>query len=216
MRILLANEAVKAPEALKRISYRSSVISRRAATPLRSYLPIPPPAGRHIVTADSWSIADVGLDRAIADVAGWRPDVCFSHNMRLLDVDERLCAGWPTFKMMHGYFGTCLSGHKAFAFPGLEPCTRVCGPACLVYYLPRHCGNLRPAVMATQYAWARRQQGLFGQYSGIVVASDHMRRDISGTTSGSSACTPSRSARNGARSRPRRAHRWWTFSSSAG
>ena len=96
--------------------------------------------------------------------------------MRQLDVDGRLATSWPTFKMMHGYFGTCVSGHKAFAFPSPEPCTRVCGIGCLAYYLPRHCGQLRAGLMMEQYAWARRQQDLFGEYAGIVVASEHMRR----------------------------------------
>jgi glycosyltransferase involved in cell wall biosynthesis len=97
--------------------------------------------------------------------------------MRQLDVDERLCAEWPTFKMMHGYFGTCVSGHKAFSFPSVEPCPRTCGPACLAYFLPRRCGQLRPDLMMRQYAWARRQQRLFGRYAGVVVASGHMRRE---------------------------------------
>jgi glycosyltransferase involved in cell wall biosynthesis len=97
--------------------------------------------------------------------------------MRLLEVDERLSAAWPTFKMMHGYFGACVSGHKAFSFPSVQPCPRVCGPGCLVYFLPRKCGQLRPDVMAAQYGWARRQQRLFNRYAGVVVASDHMRRE---------------------------------------
>jgi glycosyltransferase involved in cell wall biosynthesis len=79
--------------------------------------------------------------------------------------------------MMHGYFGACVSGHKAFSFPAREPCPRVCGPGCLVYYLPRRCGHLRPDVMMAQYSWARRQQRLFTRYAGIVVGSDHMRRE---------------------------------------
>ena len=97
--------------------------------------------------------------------------------MRRLDVEGRLATTWPTFKMMHGYFGACVSGHKAFAFPSPEPCTRVCGIGCLAYYLPRRCGQLRAGVMMEQFAWARRQQDLFAEYAGIVVASEHMRRE---------------------------------------
>jgi glycosyltransferase involved in cell wall biosynthesis len=97
--------------------------------------------------------------------------------MRRLDVEARVVASWPTVKMMHGYFGACLSGHKAFAFPEVTPCTRVCGPACLAHYLPRHCGQLRPALMVEQFGWARRQQRLFDAYAGVVVASEHMRRE---------------------------------------
>jgi glycosyltransferase involved in cell wall biosynthesis len=122
-------------------------------------------------------VADEGIDRAFGAAREWCPDVCFSHNMRRLDVDARLAAAWPTFKMMHGYFGACLSGHKAFAFPALEPCTRRCGAGCLAYYLPRRCGQLRPGLMVEQFGWALRQQRLFGEYAGVVVASEHMRRE---------------------------------------
>jgi glycosyltransferase involved in cell wall biosynthesis len=179
MRILLANEARHGGGGVE--TYLASLVPRledRGHTVAMLYANAAAETGpTRIVTREAWSVADEGLDRAIAAVRAWQPDVCFSHNMRILDVDERLSAAWPTFKMMHGYFGACLSGHKAFSFPGLEPCTRSCGPGCLVYYLPRHCGQLRPAVMAVQYSWARRQQRLFSRYAGIVVASDHMRRE---------------------------------------
>jgi glycosyltransferase involved in cell wall biosynthesis len=179
MRILLANEArhggggvetylASLPPALTRRGHEVALLYANASTdegPTR------------ISTRESWSVADLGLDGAIAKARAWRPDVCFSHNMRVLDVDERLADEWPTFKMMHGYFGTCVSGHKAFSFPRVEPCTRRCGAGCLAYYLPRRCGQLRFDVMTSQYSWAMRQQRLFNHYAGVVVASDHMRRE---------------------------------------
>jgi glycosyltransferase involved in cell wall biosynthesis len=76
--------------------------------------------------------------------------------------------------MMHGYFGTCISGQKAHAFPGVAPCSREFGPACLALYLPRHCGRRRPLGMFEQYAWASRQRALLSTYSHVVVASAHM------------------------------------------
>ncbi len=122
----------------------------------------------------SASVADDGLEAAVGKMREWRPDVCFSHNMRALDVDERLAQQGPVVKMLHGYFGTCVSGHKAHAFPGVVPCAREFGPPCLALYLPRRCGQLRPARMFTQYAWASRQRALFDVYSQVVVASAHM------------------------------------------
>jgi glycosyltransferase involved in cell wall biosynthesis len=121
------------------------------------------------------SVADEGLDAAVARIREWGPDVCFTHNMRHLDVDERLIAAWPVVKMMHGFFGTCLGGHKAVTFPAVEPCTRLCGTACLPVYLPRRCGQLRPLVMLQQHAWHARQRALFPRYAGIVVTSEYMR-----------------------------------------
>jgi len=123
------------------------------------------------------SVADDGLEPAVARLKAWRPDVCFSNNMRYLGVEERLMADWPVVKMMHGFFGTCLGGHKATTFPGVDPCTRLCGPACLPIYLPRRCGQLRPLLMVKQYQWAVHQRELFRRYGGIVVTSDYMRAE---------------------------------------
>jgi glycosyltransferase involved in cell wall biosynthesis len=77
--------------------------------------------------------------------------------------------------MMHGHFGTCVSGQKAYTFPSLVACTRPFGPGCLAYYLPRRCGQANPFVMATEYRWGVEQQSLFDRYRSIVVASRFMR-----------------------------------------
>lgn len=179
MRILLANEARAGGGGVE--SYLASLVpgleARGHETALLYANSADAEGPTRIATREAWSVTDLGLERAVAGARAWRPDVCVSHNMRLLDVDEALAAEWPTFKMMHGYFGTCVSGHKAFSFPSIEPCPRVCGAGCLVYFLPRKCGQLRPDVMAAQYSWARRQQRLFERYAGVVVASDHMRRE---------------------------------------
>ena len=128
-----------------------------------------------ISTAESWSVADSGFAAAISAARQWRPDVCFAHNMRNLDIDEALLGLGAVVKMMHGYFGSCVSGQKAFLFPTPVQCRRVCGPACLVYYAPRRCGQLRPTQVLSNYRWAARQRALFARYRSIVVASGHMR-----------------------------------------
>jgi glycosyltransferase involved in cell wall biosynthesis len=120
------------------------------------------------------SVSDDGLDAALGRMRAWRPDVCFSHNLRQLEVEERIASEWPVVKMMHGYFGTCVGGQKAHAFPGVVPCRREFGPPCLALYLPRRCGQRRPLAMLEQYGWAIRQRGLFDRYAEIVVASHHM------------------------------------------
>jgi len=179
MRILLANEARRGGGGVE--TYLASLVDtlvRRGHDVALLYANPSAEQGPTSVPArDAWSVADEGLDRAITAVRAWRPDVCFSHNMRPLDVDDRLTREWPTVKMMHGYFGACLSGQKAFSFPSLVACTRRCDAGCLAYYLPRRCGQRRPDLMLAQYAWAMRQQRLFPRYAGIVVASDHMRRE---------------------------------------
>lgn len=125
------------------------------------------------------SVTDDGMDGAIGQVRNWRPDVCFSHNMRELEVDEALTAQWPVVKMMHGYFGTCISGQKAHAFPRIVPCSRTFGAPCLALYLPRRCGQLRPLRMIEQYDWATRQRRMLDRYAHVVVAGAHMAREYS-------------------------------------
>ena len=179
MRILFANEARRGGGGVE--TYLASLVGPLTAhghdVALLYANPSAEPGPTCVPVRDAWSVADAGIERAIAAVRAWRPDVCFSHNMRPLDVDDRLTQEWPTVKMMHGYFGACVSGQKAFSFPSLVACTRRCDAACLAYYLPRRCGQLRPDVMLAQYAWAMRQQHLFSRYAAIIVASDHMRRE---------------------------------------
>lgn len=123
----------------------------------------------------AFSVLDSGLASAADQAARWAPDVVFSHNMRPLDVDLALLQRWPVVKMMHGYFGTCISGQKAYGVPSRKPCGKPFDAACLAYFFPRRCGQLSPLKMARQYGWAKRQQGLFSSYASIVVASEHMR-----------------------------------------
>ena len=180
MRILVSNEARSGGGGVE--SYLASVVPALRAAGHDTALLYANTAGERgpttIETGVSWSVKDLGLAPAIAQARAWRPDVCFAHNMRHLDIEAAIVAAWPTVKMMHAYAGACLSGHKAFSFPSLDPCDRVCGAGCLAYFLPRRCGRLRPDVMITQYAMARRQQALFPRYKAMVVASDHMKREF--------------------------------------
>jgi glycosyltransferase involved in cell wall biosynthesis len=130
-----------------------------------------------ISAAESWSVADAGLTAAIAKAKQWKPDVCFAHNMRDLDIDAALLDAGPVVKMMHGFFGTCVSGHKALLWPAPVQCDRRCGPACLIHYLPRRCGRRRPMDLLSGYRWAARQRSLFPRYASLVVASGYMRKE---------------------------------------
>src|SRR5262245_57588204 len=125
-------------------------------------------------TPDAIGVEDVGVEAAMAALRAFCPDVCFSHNMSPLEIDRRLIGHWPVVKMMHGYFGTCISGLKSHAFPDRCACDRSLGPACLALYGPRRCGRLDPVEMIRGYRWARAQRGLFDDYAAIVVASQHM------------------------------------------
>jgi glycosyltransferase involved in cell wall biosynthesis len=178
MRILFANDGIGDAGGVQTylgavmpaLAERGHQVAFLHEDPLRAGGQSPAPAG-----APHFCIAESGLDGAVAAALAWAPDVCFSHNMRVLEVDRRLAAAVPSVKMMHGYFGTCIGGQKTHLFPDAVPCGRRLGPPCLALYLPRHCGRLSPATMLRQYGWAREQNRLFARYAAFVVASAHMR-----------------------------------------
>jgi glycosyltransferase involved in cell wall biosynthesis len=126
----------------------------------------------------AFGVEDRGIDAAFDELREWRPDVAFSHNMGPLDVDRRLLDDRPVVKMLHGYFGTCVSGLKMHAFPSARACGRTFGPACLALYFPRRCGQLVPGAMVRGYRWAAEQRELFGRYGAVVVASRHMGDEV--------------------------------------
>jgi glycosyltransferase involved in cell wall biosynthesis len=180
MRILIAHDAAAGGGGVE--SYLAALMPALEAhghdvaflcTPSRSQ----PGPTRLDCVARVFSVDDEGLAAVVDRVRAWGPDVCFSHNMRLLDVEEQLLSVGPVVKMMHGYFGTCVSGQKAHTFPSVQPCSREFGLPCLGLYLPRRCGQLRPALMLEQFGWASRQRRLFKRYSHLVVASQHMTRE---------------------------------------
>ena len=191
MRILIANEALSGGGGVE--TYLATLVPALQAAGHEVGVLHDNPAAeagpQRIAPEGTWrtGVHDEGLDGAIARVRGFAPDVCFSHNMRALAVDARLLAEWPVVKMMHGHFGTCVSGQKAFAFPGVVACTRPFGPGCLVHYLPRRCGQANPFVMMQQYRWGSGQRALFDRYRAIVVASRFMRDEYlrAGVASGS-------------------------------
>jgi glycosyltransferase involved in cell wall biosynthesis len=124
-----------------------------------------------------WPMFTAAGDDRLAAVRDWAPDVCFSHNITDLSTDRALAAVAPVVKFMHGYFGTCVSGQKMFAWPIARPCTRTFGPACLALYGPRHCGQLNPLTLLRSHRQAVTQRALFDRYSALVVASAHMKRE---------------------------------------
>jgi glycosyltransferase involved in cell wall biosynthesis len=126
----------------------------------------------------TFDIGANGIDAALAAIAGWQPDVCYSHNMGPLDVDRALLGRFPVVKMLHGFFGTCISGLKMHAWPAAVACQRAFGPACLALYVPRRCGQLTPSALVRGYAWASDQRSLFSRYASIVVASRYMGEEL--------------------------------------
>jgi glycosyltransferase involved in cell wall biosynthesis len=123
-------------------------------------------------------VEERGINSVVEELRKWGPDVCYSHNMGPLEVDRHLLGERPVVKMLHGYFGTCISGLKMHAFPSAHACHRTFGASCLALYFPRHCGQLSPRAMMRGYRWSREQRTLFSRYSAVVVASRHMGDEI--------------------------------------
>jgi glycosyltransferase involved in cell wall biosynthesis len=123
-------------------------------------------------------LQDRGVEQALSELAAWRPDVCYSHNMGPLDVERALMRKWPVVKMLHGFFGTCVSGLKMHAFPSPTACHRTFSVACLALYVPRRCGQLSPSAMIGGYRWASDQHALLPKYKAVVVASRFMGGEV--------------------------------------
>ena len=181
MRILIANEALAGGGGVE--TYLAALVPGLQAAGHEVGVLHDNPASQtgpqRIAPEATWrtGVQDEGLERAMGRVRVFAPEICFSHNMRTLAIDTRLADEWPLVKMMHGHFGTCVSGQKAFAFPAVVACTRTFGPGCLAHYMPRRCGQASPFVMMRQYRWGTSQRSLFDRYRAVVVASRFMRAE---------------------------------------
>lgn len=178
VRILFANDGIGDAGGVQ--NYLAAVMPAMAARGhelallhldrLRPGEPSPAPAG-----TPHFCIDELGADAAIAAALAWKPSLAFIHNMRPLEIDARLAEAIPVVKMMHGYFGTCVSGQKAHLWPRPVTCNRALGVGCLAHYGPRRCGQLRPGYVAKQWTWAHEQNDLFAHYAAMVTPSRHLR-----------------------------------------
>jgi glycosyltransferase involved in cell wall biosynthesis len=92
-------------------------------------------------------------------------------------LEARLLDACPAVLFAHSYYGTCATGTKRYAFPGVHFCTRTLGAGCLALHYPRRCGGLDPRTMLADYRRQQARRALLGRYRTVLVASDHMRRE---------------------------------------
>ena len=123
-------------------------------------------------------LEETGLENGLRTLAEFQPNLCFSHNMRFLEVEEALVGRWPTLKFMHIFLGTCVSGTKSHRLPSQAPCDRAFGLGCVGAYFPRRCGSFSPTALVRGYRWASRQRALFPRYAGVAVGSGYMEREF--------------------------------------
>ncbi len=128
--------------------------------------------------APCWPAHKIGWPRALESLAAWRPDVIYAHGMHDLAAAARIIETAPSVLFAHGYYGTCISGHKMFAVPTPRPCMRRFGWPCLAQFYPRRCGGLSPSRMLRGYREQSARLALMHRYAAVLTASDHMRAEM--------------------------------------
>lgn len=133
---------------------------------------IPLPEG-----ALEWCAAEMGRERALAALRGWRPDVLYVQITTGPETEAALLGVAPAVLFAHGYFGTCVSGEKTHKAPVPTPCGRPLGLGCLAHYYPHRCGGLSPLTMLRDFRRNVRRKELLGAYRAVVTNSRHMRAE---------------------------------------
>jgi len=125
----------------------------------------------------TWCVADLGVKRALDAVRRWRPDVIYSQNLGSIDLERELLKIAPAVFFAHAYYGTCISGSKAFRQPVARPCHRRFGWQCLLHFYPKRCGGLNPVTMLTLYRHQAERLQSLRNYRCVLTHSDYMRSE---------------------------------------
>jgi len=128
-------------------------------------------------TTEAWSVSALGVDRAVAGLRSWRPDVLYAHGLLDPSVERRALDVAPAVFFAHDYYGTCISGHKTFSKPVVTPCDRRFGWGCLAHYYPRRCGGLSPITLVKEFGRQSERLDLLSRYAAIVTHSSHMQQE---------------------------------------
>jgi glycosyltransferase involved in cell wall biosynthesis len=133
---------------------------------------IPTPAG-----TPAWSVANLGLETALAKLSDWHPHLLYAHGLLDPHVERRTLDIAPAVFFAHNYYGTCISGAKTFKRPVIQPCDRRFGWQCLAQYYPRRCGGWNPVTMMRLFRQQRDRLELLSRYRAIVTHSEHMQNE---------------------------------------
>jgi glycosyltransferase involved in cell wall biosynthesis len=107
----------------------------------------------------------------------WAPDVLLVNGLNDVALEGRLLAARPSVFVAHNFYGTCVSGTKAWAFPVDRPCNKRLGWPCLMHYFPHRCGGRSPVTMFTRYARERERLAALHRAGAIVTLSTFMREE---------------------------------------
>jgi glycosyltransferase involved in cell wall biosynthesis len=126
------------------------------------------------VVARRWTPSPNGPASMVSAIRAYRPDVVITHGLRDVARERALAALHPSVFFAHAYHGTCISGAKAHAFPGVEPCARRLGPGCLLRYHVRRCGGLSPVTMIREYRAQRERLDAVRSHDWVFALSRHV------------------------------------------
>jgi len=124
-----------------------------------------------------WCLSDLGSERAVAALRDWQPDVIYGHGLLDAKLEAETLKIAPAVFFAHSYYGTCISGAKAFKSPAVRPCSRRFGWQCLLHYFPHRCGGWSPTTMMREYRIQSRRLEILSGYRAVVTHSDHMRSE---------------------------------------
>ena len=127
--------------------------------------------------AVSWCAEELGVERTVAAVREWKPDLIFSHHLVGIELERRLLELAPAVFFAHAYQGTCISGSKTFSAPTPRPCHRRFGWGCFLHFYPRRCGGLNPATTLSLYRMQANRLALIKEYKAVLTNSSHMRAE---------------------------------------
>ena len=118
--------------------------------------------------------ADGASGDPVHRLRAWRPDLLFAHGLDDAALESEVLRLAPAVIVEHTYHGTCISSSKTMSWPGVQPCQRPLGAACLAVYLPRRCGGLNPVTMVKAYRTQWRRLAELRKAAAVVTFSAHM------------------------------------------
>ena len=123
----------------------------------------------------SWCVEAEGTATTLAALRDWSPDLIFAHGELDPQFEARYISVAPAVYFSHNYYGTCVSGLKAYQRPTPRPCERRFGLPCLALYFPRRCGGISPLTMLSLYRQTARRLKVLRKYDALITHSRHLQ-----------------------------------------
>ena len=127
-----------------------------------------------------WCVSTLGATSVLRLLRSWQPDLLYCQGLSSPALEREMVRLAPAMLFAHGYYGTCISGAKTWQFPSSRVCAKRFGWRCMLHYYPHRCGGLNPLTAVNQYRRQSARLETLRRYRGIIVASEHMRREYLG------------------------------------